>query len=128
MIDRSIQNYLKDAIRNVDIKIFKVEINSGKIPPIYFTSRVELGFAKAKGSASVYDKLEAIRGIVNAANMTECNEAFEVIKNQGNFPDGIEQIAKEMSANIHNPVKSGSGLQDTRSSGGSSKTERDKSN
>lgn len=80
MIDRSIQNYLKDAIRNVDIKIFKVEINNGKLPPFYFTSRVELGFAKSKGNASVYEKLEAVRGIVNAANMSECNDAFEAQK------------------------------------------------
>jgi hypothetical protein len=121
MIDRSIQNYLKDAIRNVDIKIFKVEINNGKVQPIYFTSRVELGYAKSKGNASVYDKLEAIRGIVNASNMNECNEAFDLIKNQGGFPDGIDQVSKEIHSNI--PAR-----QDSKAPGGGSKSEKEKAN
>ena len=81
MIDRTLQSYLKDAIRNVDIKIFKAEVTHGtKKSVYYFTNRFEIGYANHKGNASVYDKLEQLRNIVNASNLPACEEAYETQK------------------------------------------------
>ena len=79
MMERSIQSYLKDAYRNVEIKIFKavLHLTNGKTQTHYFTSRLELGYGQSKGTGSVYDKLAAIRNIVNASNEKNCKEAFE---------------------------------------------------
>lgn len=78
MIERSIQSYLKDAYRNVEIKIYKavLHLTNGQEETHYFTSRLELGCSKIRGTGSVYDKLAAIRNIVNASNEKNCKEAF----------------------------------------------------
>ena len=68
MIESSIQTYLKDAIRNVEIKIFKAVIESnGASEVYYFTNRLEIGHITANGQ-SVYEKLKSIRNIVNAGD------------------------------------------------------------
>ena len=65
---------MKDAIRNVEIKIFKavLQLADGKSKSFYFTNRFELGYTKSKGNSSVYDKLAAIRNIVNASSLSNC--------------------------------------------------------
>jgi len=62
MIDRTIQNYFQDAIRNVDIKIFKADLYMKDMSreTHYFTNRFEIGFTGVAGSSSVYDKLEKL--------------------------------------------------------------------
>jgi hypothetical protein len=94
MIDKSIQTYLKDATRPVEVKIFCATItcfpsggNTGKIIQHYFTSRFEIGYTKTKGTSSVYDKLERVRNILNSTNETECEQNHR--RQQGNFVDGI---------------------------------------
>lgn len=78
MINNSLQSYLKDAIRNFELKIFKAEIVlvSGKKIPYFFTNRLELGYAKTKGTASVYTKLESLRNVLNSTSPSECDDAF----------------------------------------------------
>lgn len=86
MIDNAIQTYMNDSIRNIDVKIFKAEIFFGdkdkneKSVPYYFTSRLEIGYIKNKGSASVYEKLEAVRNILNAPNRDVCIEKEEGVR------------------------------------------------
>jgi hypothetical protein len=95
MVDSTIQHYLKDAIRNVDIKIFKAEITTQSNENItqYFTSRLEMGCAKTKGNSSVYDKLAAVRNLLNSTNMKDCKAEAA-----GPFPDGIAELKQEMDA------------------------------
>ena len=68
---------MKDAVRNVEVKIFKAVLTTDKKKYItyYFTSRVEIGFCKDKGNSSVYEKLESVRGILNAGNLKGCDES-----------------------------------------------------
>ena len=79
MINESLQNYVKDAIRNFELKIFKAELVlvNGKKVPYFFTNRLELGHAKTKGTASIYNKLESLRNILNATSPKECEESFQ---------------------------------------------------
>lgn len=79
MIDRSIQSYMKHAIRNVELTIFKavLYLTNGDSRTFHFTSRFELGYTKAKGNASVYEKLSSIKHVVNASSLSNCKEAYE---------------------------------------------------
>jgi len=87
MIDLSIQSYLKDATRTIEVKIFKAEvyfltnldakegdrkIQKVKMWPFYFASRLELGHTFSKGCGSVYEKLECVRNMLNATNPDQC--------------------------------------------------------
>ncbi len=73
------QSYLKEAIRNLEIKVFKADIYNIKGEKItyYFTCRLELGYILTKGNCSVYDKLDAVRNILTSTNLNECKEQFE---------------------------------------------------
>ena len=90
MIENATQYYMKDAIRNIEIKIFKAEIwlSSGK-QVYFFTNRLELGHTKEKGSASVYEKLQSVRNIVNAQNWEQCEKEFKKNTDGNKFVDGI---------------------------------------
>ena len=82
LIDRAIQSYLKDAIRNVEIKIFKVEIKvkgRNKKHTAFFVNRLELGYNGVKGNKSVYEKMDALRKVLNATNKGACRKAFETM-------------------------------------------------
>ena len=75
------QSYLKDAIRNLEIKIFKADLlttdGKEKISK-YFTSRFELGYEPAIGTGSVYEKLTSLKNILNATNETDLNEFYRL--------------------------------------------------
>ena len=81
---------MQDAIRNFELKIFKAELvlANGKKIPYFFTNRLELGYAKTKGTSSVYEKLACLRNIFNATSSKECEDAFDNAQNNG-FIDGI---------------------------------------
>tara|TARA_B110000285_G_C15082460_1_gene594282 strand:- start:307 stop:723 length:417 start_codon:yes stop_codon:yes gene_type:complete len=87
---------MKDAIRNVEIKIFKavLHLTDGRQRTYYFTNRFELGYTRTKGNSSVYDKLAAIRNIVNASSLSNCQDAYNAQPKEG-FIDGIEQLSRE---------------------------------
>ena len=38
----------------------------------YFVNRLELGYIGCKGNASVYDKIDSVRRVVNATSKEEC--------------------------------------------------------
>ena len=73
---------------------------SGKKISYFFTNRLELGYAKTKGNASVYNKLECLRNILNATSNKECDEAFETSYKTG-FIDGIQEINQENAGANH---------------------------
>ena len=52
MIDQSLQNYLKDAVRTFDLKVFKAEIHllNGQPQTFYFVNRLELCYTNCKGN------------------------------------------------------------------------------
>ena len=88
------QSYLKDAMRNLEIKIFKAELfkTDGEKISKYFTSRLELGYKPAIGTGSVYEKLMSLRNILNATNETDLKEFYSLQnKDQtgANFPENI---------------------------------------
>jgi hypothetical protein len=76
MFNNGLQSYLKDAIRNFELKIFKAELilTNGKKIPYFFTNRFEMSHTKTKGAGSVYNKLECLRNIFNATSPIECEE------------------------------------------------------
>ena len=95
MIERTIQQYLRDAIRNLEFKIFQADIffASGVRKQFFFVSRLELGYqgsSASKGNLSVYDKMKSLGTILNATSSNGCVNAFEAIKTKEGFPDGID--------------------------------------
>ena len=69
---------MRDAIRNVEIKIYKalLYLTDNKKIKVYFTSRLELGYAPAVGTSSVYGKLESLRNILNSTNETDLSDQY----------------------------------------------------
>ena len=60
-------------------------------------NRLELAY---QGNASVYEKMEALRGVLNATSRQECEQAFTAAADApgegGKFVDGIDaNIARE---------------------------------
>lgn len=98
MIERQIQYYLRDAVRSVEVKIFKAVIhyaNMKKPITYYFVNRFELGYAKTKGTSSVYDKLEAIRNMLIASTEHSLRLAAQQAhqhaqRGEGGLVDGID--------------------------------------
>ena len=90
VFQNGLQSYMQDAIRNFELKIFKAELvlANGKKLPYFFTNRLELGYAKTKGTASVYEKLACLRNICNATSAKECEDSFDTAQSTG-FVDGI---------------------------------------
>ena len=78
MMDQAIQFYMHDAIRNIEVKIFKATIflQDNKKIKIFFTNRFELGYAPSKGAGSVYDKLESLRNILNSTSEKDLMEKY----------------------------------------------------
>ena len=78
MMDQTIQSYMSDAIRNVEVKIFKATIflKDNKKIKIFFTNRFELGYAPSKGAGSVYNKLESLRNILNSTSEKDLMEKY----------------------------------------------------
>ena len=102
LIDRAMQCYLRDAIRNVEIKIFKADIKYkadgvARRITVHFVSRLELGYSGTLGNVSIYDKMDSVKKILNATSKQDCKLAFEAMQRQ--FPDGIDEIDNE----INNP-------------------------
>ena len=91
MIESNVQMYLKNAFYKADIKIFKADLylENGGVETIYFCCRLEIG-VKSKGNSSVYDKLEAVRNIMNATNYNDCKAFAQHQKSNNAFVDGIE--------------------------------------
>jgi len=44
---------------------------------VFFVNRLELGYANTKGTSSVYEKMDCLKGILNATNRFSCKEAYE---------------------------------------------------
>jgi|APCry1669189534_1035231.scaffolds.fasta_scaffold318847_1 hypothetical protein len=44
---------------------------------VFFVNRLELGYALTKGTSSVYEKMDCLKGVLNATNQAQCKEAFE---------------------------------------------------
>lgn len=111
MIERSIQSYLKDAYRNVEIKIYKavLHLTNGQEQTHYFTCRLELGCGNIKGTGSVYDKLASIRNIVNASNEKNCKEAFSTQEKKG-FAGGIKELAEDLKKRENSAKRSDKAL------------------
>lgn len=59
---------------------------------VYFVSRLELGYHKCTGNGTVYDKLESLRRVLNSTNNKDCNLAYEELKKEKKFPDGLDEI------------------------------------
>ena len=95
LIDASIQSYLKDAIRNVEIKIFRADLRltTGQVVTHYFTNRLEIGHTFSKGCGSVYEKLASLRNVVNATSRQRCESAVA----EQPFIDGIAQLQAELA-------------------------------
>lgn len=60
---------MRDAMRKVEVKIFKAKITyrDGKVQYCFFINRFELG-DNSKGTESVYKKLNAVQQILTAEN------------------------------------------------------------
>lgn len=71
MMHRAIQAYMRDAVRPLDVNVFKVEIfYDGSLEPSihYFVNRLELGYTdggKSPGNESTYEKLKAAEKLLN---------------------------------------------------------------
>jgi len=87
---------LKDAIRNVEIKIFRADLRltTGQVVTHYFTNRLEIGHTFSKGGGSVYEKLACLRNIFNATSRQRCESAGA----DQEFVDGISQLNEELKS------------------------------
>lgn len=106
MIESTLQAYLKDAIRNVEIKVFKAVLytTNGKKIKSYFTSRFELGYRPAVGSGSVYAKLESLRNILNSTNENDLDIHYQNQRaTELKFPESISCIKDDLAGNGPKP-------------------------
>ena len=77
LADQTVQNYMKMALRNFDLKVFKCAIYlTDQDQPLktYFTNRFELSYSDYDrgGTSPVHARLESIEQIMNSTNLEQC--------------------------------------------------------
>ena len=99
MMDRALQSYIQDAERPYNIKVYKAEIHLSNGAPIaiHFVNRLELGYTGCRGNASVYEKLEGIKSVLNSTCLSTTKEqaAAEIAKVKNLLVEDREAMAKD---------------------------------
>lgn len=100
-VDCTIQNYLIDAIRNIDIKLYYVELidaNNKKLQTV-MTSRLELLYQPAtlledQYVSDTYTKIGQLEEMLNASNWEQC----EMAQKGKNYADSIDTMKQQIPA------------------------------